>query len=109
MQQSLCPLTSVKPSLLNLSSWKLLLNGENPIERLEVICSESQETVNLDIIPSGEQADFEAANGVIGVRGSLNASSNAMETCNLSQDQFNTKNVTEIEDYQVSKLAQLEN
>ena len=46
-----------------------LEDGENPIERLEVVCSESQGIVNLDVIPSAEQADFEAANGggVLGV------------------------------------------
>ena len=45
-----------------------LEDGENPIEKLEVICSKSQGRVNLDVIlPSGKQANFEAPNGAIGV------------------------------------------
>ena len=42
-----------------------LEDGANPIEKLEVVCSESQEgIVNLDIIPNREQDDFDAACGV---------------------------------------------
>ena len=43
-----------------------LEDGDNPIEKLEVIPSESQGIVNLDVVPSGEQADFDAARGIGG-------------------------------------------
>ena len=38
-----------------------LEDGDNPIEKLKVIPSESQGIVNLDVVPSREQADFDAA------------------------------------------------
>ena len=91
-----------------------LEDGENPIERLEVVCSESQGIVNLDVIPSAEQADFEAANGgggVLGVGGGGGSNAAAMQWRHVIYAKINSTQtkVTEIEDFQVSKLAQLEN
>ena len=91
-----------------------LEDGENPIERLEVVCSESQGIVNLDVIPSAEQADFEAANGgggVLGVGGGGGSNAAAMQWQHVIYAKINSTQtkVTEIEDFQVSKLTQLEN
>ena len=85
-----------------------LEGGENPIEKLEVVCSESQGRVNLDVIPSAEQADYNARGiGIVG--GGLNAA--AMQWRHVIYAKINSAQtkVTEIEDFQVSKLAQLEN
>ena len=91
-----------------------LEDGENPIEKVEVVCSESQCIVNHDIIPSGEQDVLNAAHSSVGwwcwqFDDEL-SNTTIMEICDVCKVVLNSQTkVTKIEDFQVLKLMQLKN
>ena len=48
-----------------------LQDGDNPIKKLGLVCSESQGIVNLDVILSGEQADFDGTHNALDLVGAI--------------------------------------
>ena len=81
-------------------------DGVNPIDKLEVVCSESQGIVNLDVIESSDRDNFDA----IGGRGASNSNAAATQWRHVIYAKPNTTQTTvsEVQNYQVSKLAELD-
>ena len=82
-----------------------LVDGDNPIEKLEVIPSESQGLVNLDVVPSGEQADFDAARG-IGTNS--NAANIQWRNVIYAKLQSTQETVRDLQNHQVAKMAMMD-
>ena len=82
-----------------------LEDGENPAEKLEVIPSESQGIVNLDVVPSGEQADFDAARGF---GGGTNAANIQWWNVIFAKLQSTQETVRDTQDHQISRMATMD-
>jgi len=83
-----------------------LVDGDNPIEKLEVIPSESQGIVNLDVVPSGEQADFDAARGIGGTNS--NAANIQWRNVIYAKLQSTQETVRDLQNHQVAKMAMMD-
>ena len=81
-------------------------DGVNPIEKLEVVCSESQGIVNLDVIECSNQEGF---NLIRGMGGTTNSNAAATQWRHVIYAKLNTTQATvsDVQNHQVSKLAEL--
>ena len=79
---------------------------KNPAEKLEVIPSGSQGTVNLDVVPNREQADFDAARGF----GGKNSNAANIQWRNVIHAKLQSaqKTVRDTQDHQISRMATMD-
>ena len=79
----------------------------NPIDKLEVVCSESQGIVNLDVVKRSDQDDFDS---IRGIGGTTNSNAAATQWRHVIYAKLNSTQATvsDVQNHQVSKLAELD-